>query len=108
MAKVRQERGYGTNPWSTGNRFLISHSLLRNSDYSEPLRDWLEQGRGGEDQAPLQSLLILDEAHNAAPASNSLRYAIDSGLTRSLRDLAPRFEHRIFHAGHEAVRQSFT
>jgi hypothetical protein len=30
-------------------------------------------------------VLILDEAHNAAPASNSLRYAIDSGLTRSLR-----------------------
>ena len=71
---------------------------------------WLEQGKGGEDQAPVQSLLILDEAHNAAPASNSLRYAIDSGLTRSLRDLAPLFEHRIFlsatpHNGHS---NSFT
>jgi SNF2 family DNA or RNA helicase len=32
VAKVRQERGYGTNPWSTGSRFLISHALLRNSD----------------------------------------------------------------------------
>lgn len=110
VAKVRQERGYGTNPWSTGNRFLISHALLRNSDYAAPLIDWLEQGRGGDNQAPLQSLLILDEAHNAAPASNSLRYAIDSGLTRSLRDLAPRFEHRIFlsatpHNGHS---NSFT
>lgn len=110
VAKVRQERGYGTNPWSTGSRFLISHALLRNSDYAAPLIDWLEQGKGGSDQAPLQSLLILDEAHNAAPASNSLRYAIDSGLTRSLRDLAPRFEHRIFlsatpHNGHS---NSFT
>jgi superfamily II DNA or RNA helicase len=110
VAKVRQERGYGTNPWSTGSRFLISHALLRNSDYAAPLIDWLEQGRGSDDQAPLQSLLILDEAHNAAPASNSLRYAIDSGLTRSLRDLAPRFEHRIFlsatpHNGHS---NSFT
>jgi SNF2 family DNA or RNA helicase len=110
VAKVRQERGYGTNPWSTGNRFLISHALIRNSDYSAPLIDWLEQGQRGEDQAPLQSLLILDEAHNAAPSSNSLRYAIDSGLTRSLRDLAPRFEHRIFlsatpHNGHS---NSFT
>jgi len=110
VAKVRQERGYGTNPWSTGSRFLISHALLRNSDYAAPLIDWLEQGKGDSDQAPLQSLLILDEAHNAAPASNSLRYAIDSGLTRSLRDLAPRFEHRIFlsatpHNGHS---NSFT
>jgi SNF2 family DNA or RNA helicase len=110
VAKVRQERGYGTNPWSTHSRFLISHALLRNSEYSAPLRAWLEQGKGGEDQAPVQSLLILDEAHNAAPASNSLRYAIDSGLTRSLRDLAPLFEHRIFlsatpHNGHS---NSFT
>ena len=110
VAKVRQERGYGTNPWSTGSRFLISHALLRNSEYSAPLRVWLEQGKGGKDQAPVQSLLILDEAHNAAPASNTLLYAIDSGLTRSLRDLAPLFEHRIFlsatpHNGHS---NSFT
>ncbi|MFW6731083.1 MAG: DISARM system SNF2-like helicase DrmD [Synechococcus sp.] len=110
VARVRQERGYGTNPWSTGSRFLISHALLRNSDYATPLMSWLDQGRGDEDLAPLQSLLILDEAHNAAPASNSLRYAIDSGLTRSLRDLAPRFEHRLFlsatpHNGHS---NSFT
>ena len=85
VAKVQQERGYGTNPWSTASRFLISHALLRNPEYSSLLRVWLEEGKGDEDQAPLQSLLILDEAHNAAPASNSLRYAIDSGLTRSLR-----------------------
>jgi hypothetical protein len=110
LAKVRQERGYGANPWSTASRFLISHALLRNPEYSSLLRVWLEEGKGGADQAPLQSLLILDEAHNAAPASNSLRYAIDSGLTRSLRDLAPLFEHRIFlsatpHNGHS---NSFT
>jgi hypothetical protein len=110
LAKVRQERGYGTNPWSTASRFLISHALLRNPEYSSLLRVWLEEGKGGENQAALQSLLILDEAHNAAPASNSLRYAIDSGLTRSLRDLAPLFEHRIFlsatpHNGHS---NSFT
>src|SRR5207237_5047522 len=50
------------------------------------------------------SLLILDEAHNAAPASGA-KYAIDSILTRVIRDLAPRFEHRLFltatpHNGH--------
>ena len=110
VTQVRQERGYGTNPWSTGSRFLISHALLRNPDYAAPLISWLDQGRGDEEQAALPSLLILDEAHNAAPASNSLRYAIDSGLTRSLRDLAPRFGHRLFlsatpHNGHS---NSFT
>ncbi|MCE7874515.1 helicase [bacterium CPR1] len=49
-------------------------------------------------------MLILDEAHNAAPASGA-RYAVDSRLTRTVRDLAPRFEHRLFlsatpHNGH--------
>src|SRR5205814_3691166 len=50
------------------------------------------------------ALLILDEAHHAAPASGS-RYAIDSQFTRAVRDLAGRFEHRLFlsatpHNGH--------
>src|SRR3954453_5392468 len=48
--------------------------------------------------------MILDEAHHAAPASGS-RYAIDSQFTRAVRDLANRFEHRLFlsappHNGH--------
>ncbi len=93
----RQERGYSINPWNTHNRFIISQALVRNEAYAAPLRDWLGDFRGG-------SLLILDEAHNAAPASGS-RYAIDSRLTRAIRDLAPRFEHKLFlsatpHNGH--------
>jgi len=93
----RRERGYGINPWTTHSRFIISHSLLREEEYAGPLRDWL-----GDFAA--SSLLILDEAHNAAPASGA-RYAVDSLLTRVVRDLAPRFEHRLFlsatpHNGH--------
>ncbi|MBV9125878.1 MAG: DEAD/DEAH box helicase [Planctomycetes bacterium] len=94
---VRRERGYGTNPWATHTRFLISHRLLIDETYAGPLRDWLGSFRAG-------SLLILDEAHHGAPASSS-RYAIDSKITRAVRDLAPRFEHRLFlsatpHNGH--------
>ncbi len=93
----RQERGYGINPWTTHNRFIISQALLRNEAYAASLRDWLGVFQGG-------SLLILDEAHNAAPAS-AAKYAIDSKLTRVMRDLAPRFEHKLFlsatpHNGH--------
>ena len=33
----RQERGFGTNPWSTYNRFISSHSLLRRPEYRDPL-----------------------------------------------------------------------
>src|SRR5437867_2876149 len=93
----RRERGYAVNPWTTHTRFIISHALLRDEDYAGPLRDWLGDLATG-------ALLILDEAHNAAPASGG-RYAIDSKLTRVVRDIAPRFEHRLFlsatpHNGH--------
>ncbi len=97
VEKVRQERGYGVNPWTTFPRFLISQRLLIHEAYAAPLRDWLDNLRPG-------SLLILDEAHHAAPASGA-KYAIDSCITRAIRDIAPRFEHRLFlsatpHNGH--------
>src|SRR5204863_7029044 len=51
-----------------------------------------------------RALFILDEAHHAAPSA-SMRYAISSQLTRYVRELAERFEHRLFltatpHNGH--------
>lgn len=97
IARVRQERGYGVNPWTTHTRFLVSHRLLIDEAYTATLRDWLGDFRPG-------SLLILDEAHHAAPSSGA-KYAIDSKITRAIRDLAGRFEHRLFlsatpHNGH--------
>jgi superfamily II DNA or RNA helicase len=97
MKRVRRERGFGVNPWSTHSRFLVSHRLLIDETYTAPLRDWLGTFKAG-------TLLILDEAHHAAPASGQ-KYAIDSQITRAVRDLAPRFEHRLFlsatpHNGH--------
>jgi SNF2 family DNA or RNA helicase len=97
IERVRQERGYGVNPWTTFPRFLISERLLVNEVYVGPLRDWLGNLKPG-------SLFIFDEAHHAAPASGA-RYAIDSHITRAIRDLSHRFEHRLFlsatpHNGH--------
>ena len=97
VANRRQERGYGINPWKTHTRFIISPALLRDETYAAPLRDWLGEFAD-------TSMFILDEAHNAAPATSS-RYAIDSQLTRTVRDIAKRFEHKLFlsatpHNGH--------
>jgi SNF2 family DNA or RNA helicase len=97
LAKVRQERGHATNPWRTHSRFILSHSLLRDENYATPMREWLGEFLPG-------SLLVLDEAHHAAPASGS-KYAVDSQFTRAVRDLSHRFEHRLFlsatpHNGH--------
>jgi superfamily II DNA or RNA helicase len=99
MASRRRERGYGVNPWKTHNRFIISHALLRDETYAAPLRDWLDK-----DNLSAGSLLILDEAHHAAPSSSS-RYAVDSHLTKVIREIAPKFEHKLFlsatpHNGH--------
>ncbi len=95
----RRERGWQFNPWKTHPRFIISHALLRDPHYTAPLRELLREDPAG-------SMLVLDEAHHAAPASGG-RTAHDSAFTRTLRDLAPLFEHRIFlsatpHNGHSA------
>jgi SNF2 family DNA or RNA helicase len=97
LATLRRERGYTANPWSSGSRFIISHSLLVDETYIGGLRDMLTAFRP-------RALFILDEAHHAAPASGS-RYAVDSQFTRAVRGLATRFEHRLFlsatpHNGH--------
>lgn len=97
VERIRREHGYSTNPWDTFPRWIVSHRLLIDENHAGPMKVWLDNFRPG-------SLLILDEAHHAAPASGS-RYAIDSKITQAVRDLAPRFEHRLFlsatpHNGH--------
>lgn len=97
FAEVRRERGFGINPWETHSRFLVSHNLLTDPTYADPMRAWLGHMKAG-------SLLILDEAHHAAPSSGG-RYGIETKFTRAIRDLGSRFEHRLFlsatpHNGH--------
>src|SRR6185312_11913558 len=93
----RRQRGFGVNPWATHNRFIVSYPLIRRPDYRDPLLSHL--GYRAE-----KGLLILDEAHIAAPAAAS-KYAVDSDTTRAIRDLAPKFDNRLFlsatpHNGH--------
>jgi superfamily II DNA or RNA helicase len=97
LADLRRMRGFAANPWSTGSRFIISHRLLTDEAYVAGLRDLLGEFRA-------RALLIVDEAHHAAPASGA-RYAIDSQFTKAVRGIAQRFEHRLFltatpHNGH--------
>jgi len=97
VIRMRQERGFGVNPWRTHSRFLVSHNLLTDPTYADPMREWLGDFAPG-------SLLILDEAHHAAPSSGG-RYGIETKFTRAVRDMSGRFEHRLFlsatpHNGH--------
>jgi SNF2 family DNA or RNA helicase len=97
VGMMRRLRGFSVNPWTTGSRFIISHRLLTDETYVAGLRDVLGDFRP-------KGLFILDEAHHAAPAAGT-RYAVSSQLTRSIRELAEKFEHRLFltatpHNGH--------
>src|SRR5262245_19112121 len=97
LTRMRRDRGFGVNPWQTHSRFLISHNLLIDPLYADPMRVWLGSMKPG-------SLLILDEAHHAAPSSGG-RYGIETKFTQAIRDLSGRFEHRLFlsatpHNGH--------
>jgi hypothetical protein len=99
VADRRQERGFGVQPWSTRSRFIISYQMLRRPEHF----DLLVQHLGPRLH---RSLLLLDEAHTAAPAGAG-HYAVDSHTTQRIRDLAPRFEHRLFlsatpHNGHSS------
>jgi hypothetical protein len=39
IERVRQQRGYGVNPWTTFPRFLVSQRLLVDETYVGPMRD---------------------------------------------------------------------
>ncbi len=97
IGQMRRLRGFSVNPWATGSRFIVSHRLLTDEVYAAGLRDVLGEFRP-------RALFVLDEAHHAAPAAG-IRYAISSQLTKAVRELGERFEHRLFltatpHNGH--------
>ena len=60
---MRRERGFGVNPWRTHSRFLISHRLLIDPAYADPMREWLGEMRPGSPKKdPLRILLATDAA----------------------------------------------
>ena len=62
LPRMRRERGFGVNPWMTHSRFLVSHNLLIDPGYADPMRAWLGPLRPG-------SLLIgrIDRKLQLAP-----------------------------------------
>jgi ERCC4-related helicase len=97
LLETRRTRGFSANPWSIGSRFLVSHSVLADEAYMGGLRDILQEFKP-------RSMFILDEAHHAAPSAGAV-WATESQMTRSVRQIAARFEHRLFlsatpHNGH--------
>ena len=96
--KLQREIGVDANPWRTHQRIIASYHYLKQPDVLEQFRS---TGEPGEDGRLRWDLLIVDEAHNLAPAS----FGSDSDLSKMLQRIAPWFEHRVFltatpHNGH--------
>ena len=73
LTRMRRERGFGVNPWRTHSRFLVSHNLLIDPTYADPMREWLgpmlpgkpaDPGRGAPRGAlERRALRHRDEVH---------------------------------------------
>lgn len=105
---LRRTRGIHTNPWQHFPRLITSIDYLKRD---RPLRSFREVlPPEGQIKYPRPfDLLIVDEAHNMAPAGGG-QYATDSLRTSAIRLLAPHFEHKLFLTAtpHNGYRESFT
>jgi superfamily II DNA or RNA helicase len=108
VRQLRRARGIHVNPWTHFPRLITSIDYLKSET---PLRRFREAlPAHDEPRYPRRfDLLIVDEAHNAAPSGKG-RYATDSLRTNLLRELVPHFEHRLFLTAtpHNGYLESFT
>jgi SNF2 family DNA or RNA helicase len=107
LRDLRRRRGLHVNPWTHFPRLVTSIDFLKRD---RPMRLLREALPGPSEPAyPRRfDLLIVDEAHNAAPSGRG-QYAVDSQRTLCLRTLAPHFEHKLFLTAtpHNGYTESF-
>ncbi len=108
VSRLRRQRGIHVNPWTHFPRLITSIDYLKQDRVFQRFCETLPPD--GESSWPRRyDLLIVDEAHNIAPAG-SLHYAKPSLRTRIIRHMARHFEHRIFLTAtpHNGYRESFS
>jgi SNF2 family DNA or RNA helicase len=108
LHRLRRERGLHVTPGRISPGSSPRSTFLKRD---RPLRLMgAALSAGNEPTYPRRfDMLIVDEAHNVAPAGRS-RYAIDSLRTAAVRRLAPHFEHKLFLSAtpHNGYPESFT
>ena len=96
--RTRRRLGMDANPWRSFDRIVSSYHYLRQPDVREQFLSACHTPEGSP-HLPWD-LLIVDECHNLMPAP----FGKDSELCRTLRLVAPRFEHRLFLSADAAQR----
>ncbi len=105
---LRRNRGIRTNPWTHFPRLITSIDYIKGERSKRFLRDALPAE--GESRYPRKfDVLIVDEAHNIAPASGG-KHATESLRAQVIKSLAPHFEHKLFLSAtpHNGYQESFT
>ena len=90
--RIQRELGMDANPWTTTPRAITSMDFLRQRDVMDSFLASAKRLARPDGTALPWDVLLVDEAHNLAPAS----FRDDSLRTRMLRELVPHFEHRLF------------
>src|SRR5262249_9660869 len=101
---LRRQLGLDANPWRTFQRIVTSYDYLKQADVFESFRS---ASVTTKDSPHLPwDLLIVDEAHNLAPAP----YGEESDASQLLGHLAPMFEHKLFLTAtpHNGYTRSFS
>lgn len=108
VLSLRREYGVHVNPWRSYPRLITSIDYLKRESVLLQFDATHEGSRGGA-AAASWDLLVLDEAHNCAPAGRN-KYIRDSVRTGALRRIAPFFQHRLFLTAtpHNGFTESFT
>ncbi|ESQ09470.1 MAG: DEAD/DEAH box helicase family protein [Thiohalocapsa sp. PB-PSB1] len=105
---LRRRRGLHVNPWAHFPRLITSIDFLKRERPLALFKHLLPAD--GQPGWPRKfDILIVDEAHNVAPAGRG-QYATDSQRTAAIRTIAPHFEHKLFLSAtpHNGYRESFT
>lgn len=107
ILQLRREYGSHVNPWRSFPRLITSIDFLKQERILSQFRATVDGG-GGKG-AGSWDLLVLDEAHNCAPAGRR-KYIRDSDRSKMLRQVAPHFQHRLFLTAtpHNGFTESFT
>ncbi|WP_277559010.1 DISARM system SNF2-like helicase DrmD [Ereboglobus sp. PH5-10] len=106
IKQLRREQGIHANPWTSFPRLITSMDWMKSGEALRLVKDVLPPHIGYPRKF---DILVVDEAHNIAPAM-ATHYAVESQRTTLIRRIAPHFEHRIFLSAtpHNGYQESFT
>jgi SNF2 family DNA or RNA helicase len=109
MLSMRKEFGPTINPWASYPRLVASIDYLKTEHPRRLFEELATRRLDGNTLTKPWDLLILDEAHNVAPAGRK-EYVRDSDRTSLMRSISECFEHRVFLTAtpHNGYRESFT